>query len=196
MDTDNQAKVKALRGKLNHPIVDADGHMLEPAPLFHHYLRKLGGAELIERYQRELKAHPTGSRGNRDSGDMRGAWWGLTNDAYDLATVMAPKLLHKRLDEIGIDFAILYPTLGLAIPTIFDGEVRRAACRAINTMNSEICGQFRDRMAPAAVIPMHTPEEAIAELEHAVKSLGFKVAMIPPGVARPIPALEKSAPEA
>jgi len=36
---------------------------------------------------------------------------------------------------------------------------------------------------------MHTPEEAIAQLEHASR-LGLKVAMIPPGVARPIPALE------
>jgi hypothetical protein len=37
---------------------------------------------------------------------------------------------------------------------------------------------------------MHTPDEAIAELENAAR-LGLKVAMIPPGVARPIPALEK-----
>ncbi|HUO05068.1 MAG TPA: amidohydrolase family protein [Candidatus Binataceae bacterium] len=196
MEAEQEAKVKALRAKLNHPVIDADGHMIEPPPLLNHYLHKVGGAELIERYRRELKEHPVAPRGNRETGDMRGVWWGLNNDAYDLATVMAPKLLHKRLEEIGIDFAILYPTVGLAIPTTYDGDVRRAACRAINTMNSEICGPLRDRIAPAAVIPMHTPEEAIAELEHAVTKLGFKVAMVSPGVARPIPALEKSAPEA
>ena len=30
-------------------------------------------------------------------------------------------------------------------------------------------------MTPAAVIPMHTPDEAIAELEHVVGTLGLKV---------------------
>jgi len=33
-------------------------------------------------------------------------------------------------------------------------------------------------MTPAAIIPMHTPEEAIEELEFAVKQLGYKVAML------------------
>jgi predicted TIM-barrel fold metal-dependent hydrolase len=196
MASEKIAKVKALRARLDHPIIDGDGHLIEPPALFDHYLRKLGGNEIVERYRHELHEHPTGSRGNRDTGDMRGAWWGTTNDAYDLATVMAPKLLHRRLDEIGIDFAILYPTLGLALPTIYDADVRRAAARALNTMNSEICGECADRLTPAAAVPMHTPEEAVAELEYARNTLGLKVAMIPPGVARPIPALEREAPAA
>jgi predicted TIM-barrel fold metal-dependent hydrolase len=108
---------------------------------------------------------------------------------------MAPRLLHQRLEEIGIDFAILYPTLGLALPTIHDDDVRRAACRALNTMNAEICGPYRDRLAPAAAIPMHTPAEAIEELAYAAKA-GLRVAMIPPGVARPLPALEREHPDA
>ena len=89
----------------------------------------------------------------------------------------------------------MYPTLGLALPTIHDADVRRGAVRALNTMNAEICGPFRDRLAPAAAIPMHTPDEAIAELEFA-HAHGLKVAMIPPGVARPIPALELAHPGA
>jgi len=163
--------------------------------LFNDYLRQVGGDRLVERYHHELREHPTAARANRAQGEMRGAWWGVGNNAYELATVMAPRLLHRRLEEIGIDFAIMYPTLGLALPTIFDADVRRAACRAINTMNAEICGPFRDRIAPAAVIPMHTPEEALAELENAA-GLGLRAVMIPPGVARPIPALEHEAPSA
>ncbi len=195
MEDDKRSRVRALRARLDHPVIDADGHLIEPAPLFRRYLEETGGREMAERYQRELRERPTGSRGNRETGDMRGAWWGVSNNAYDLATVMAPRLLHQRLEELGIDFAILYPTLGLALPTIHDTEVRRTACRALNTMNAEICGEYRDRLAPAAAIPMHTPEEALAELEFAA-SAGLKVAMIPPGVARPIPALERAHPEA
>jgi predicted TIM-barrel fold metal-dependent hydrolase len=195
MSNEIAVRVKALRAKLDHPVIDGDGHLIEPAPLFRHYLDKVGGTDLVHRYQHELRVHPTGSRGNRETGDMRGAWWGVGNDAYDLATVMAPKLLHQRLEEIGIDFAIMYPTLGLALPTIHDADARRGAVRALNTMNAEICAPFRDRIAPAAAIPMHTPAEAIEELEFA-HAHGLKVAMIPPGVARPIPALEREHPGA
>jgi len=195
VDSDQASKVKALRARLDHPVIDGDGHLIESAPLFNDYLRQVGGTEMVERYHRELREHPTATRANRDAGEMRGAWWGVGNNAYDLATVMAPRLLHQRLEEIGIDFAIMYPTLGLALPTIHDSDVRRGACRALNTMNAEICGQFRDRIAPAAVVPMHTPDEAIEGLEHAAR-LGLKAIMIPPGVARPIPELENSAPAA
>jgi hypothetical protein len=43
-------------------------------------------------------------------------------------------------------------------------------------------------MTPAAVIPMHTPEEACAELEYVVKELGLKVVMMASMVRRQIPA--------
>ena len=45
-----------------------------------------------------------------------------------------------------------------------------------------------DRMTPAAVIPMNTPEEAIAELEYVTKQLGLKVVMLGSMIRRPIPA--------
>ena len=46
-------------------------------------------------------------------------------------------------------------------------------------------------MTPAAIIPMHTPEEAIAELEFAVKQLGYKVAMLGSLMDRPVAAAGK-----
>ena len=44
-------------------------------------------------------------------------------------------------------------------------------------------GEFRDRMTAAAMIPMHTPAEAVAELEHC-KAIGIKVVCFPEGVPR------------
>src|SRR5258708_5095631 len=41
-------------------------------------------------------------------------------------------------------------------------------------------------MTTAALIPMHTPEEAIDELEHVVRTLGFKVVMMTSLIRRPI----------
>ena len=83
MSSDITARVKTLRARFDHPVIDGDGHLIEPAPLFQHYLAKIGGKYLVDRYQHELREHPTGSRGNRETGDMRGAWWGVGNDAYE-----------------------------------------------------------------------------------------------------------------
>src|SRR6201997_1832595 len=47
-------------------------------------------------------------------------------------------------------------------------------------------------MTPAAVIPMHTPQEAIAELEHAVRTLGLKVVVMGSLIRRPIAALART----
>ena len=51
-------------------------------------------------------------------------------------------------------------------------------------------------MTPAAVIPMHTPDEAIAELEHAVGDLGLKAVMLNSMVDRPIPKVADERPDA
>jgi predicted TIM-barrel fold metal-dependent hydrolase len=51
---------------------------------------------------------------------------------------------------------------------------------------------FGDRLTPAELIPMHTPHEALAELEHAVKTLGLKVALSAGDVLRPVPKPERN----
>lgn len=186
-----EADVRKLRSKIGHPVVDGDGHIVESWPLFFRYLAKVGGSELQERFVREMKERPIFSSGNRDWGEPRMPWWGTTTDTRDLATVMLPKLLYQRLDELGLDFVILYPSLGLVLPTIQDEAVRRGALRALNTMNAELTVPFADRMAAVAMIPMHTPEAAAEEIEYVVDKLGMKVAVIPAGVTRPIPALEQ-----
>ena len=98
---------------------------------------------------------------------------------------MMPKLLYERLDEIGIDFAIIYPTAGLRLPRIKDDETRRAVIRAYNIVSADYFHDLGDRMTPAAIIPMHHPEEAIAELEFVTSQLGSKVGMFGSGMRAP-----------
>ena len=43
---------------------------------------------------------------------------------------------------------------------------------------------------------MHTPQEAIAELEYSVETLGFKAVVMAGPVLRPIPAIERQYPGA
>ena len=111
-----------------------------------------------------------------------------------MATATLPKLLYERLDEIGLDFTVLYPSLALVFPEIEDEEVRRAACRGANLYFARYFGEFRDRMAPVASVPMHTPAEAIEELEYAVGEMGFKAVVMPSYVRRPIPSLAPEIP--
>jgi len=59
-------------------------------------------------------------------------------------------------------------------------------CRAFNAYSADLFCDYKDRLTTAAVIPMHTPEEAIDELEHVVRTLGFKVVMMTSLIRRPI----------
>ena len=75
----------------------------------------------------------------------------------DRMTVLLPKLLYRRLEEIGLDFALLYPTAGLSVLSNPDDELRQAAARALNTYYARVFADYRDRLEPVAVIPTFSP---------------------------------------
>ena len=72
---------------------------------------------------------------------------------------------------------------------------RRAVIRAHNIVSADYFSGLGDRLTPAAVIPMHTPEEAIAELEFVTKPLGSKVGMFGSNMARKVPAAAANDPD-
>ncbi len=185
-----ESEAARLRARLAHPIIDADGHWLEFGPVVGEELRRIGGDlalrgfSLRGRRVREALAMSVDAR--RRQQIAQEAFWGApTRNTVDRATAMLPKLLYERLDELGIDFAILYPTAGLSIPHIDEADVRRATCRAFNIFTAEYFGGLSDRMTPAAVIPMHTPKEAVEELEYVTRELGLKVVMFGSMIQRP-----------
>lgn len=179
-----------VRSRLDHPVIDVDGHVLEFMPAVLPYLRESLGSTLFSQYLERpsplatiMSADPESRLATRSP---QSAWWGTpAANTRDLATAAVPALLYERLDELGIDYSVLYPTKGLGIAGIPDEELRRGVCRGFNMFYADTYGRFADRMTMAGVIPMHTPEEAIAEIEHC-KSLGLKVVGIPDGVRRPI----------
>jgi predicted TIM-barrel fold metal-dependent hydrolase len=190
-----------LRAQLSHPVIDADGHWLEYGPVVADAMRKIGG---------DVAIRAMGANGGRVGGSLsmtpaerrranvaQEAFWGApTRNTRDRATAMLPRLLYERLDEFGIDFSIMFPTMGLGLPRVADDEARIAACHAFNQYQMDLFDPFADRMTPAAVIPMHTPEEALAELDHAVGDLGFKVVMLNSMMERPVAQIAEERPEA
>jgi len=190
-----------LRARLAHPVVDADGHVIETAPVFmpffEDYVRKIAGGDMAKRFRAaggmdfdEMVLRPWSNLSwdeRRAVWATRPSWWSLpAANTLDRATAHLPRLLYERLDDLGIDFAVLYGSRTLTTTAIKDDEVRQVACRALNAFNAEVYAPYADRMTPAAHIPMHTPAEAIAELEHAVGELGMKAIMINGLVHRPI----------
>jgi predicted TIM-barrel fold metal-dependent hydrolase len=181
----------AVRARLEHPVIDGDGHWLEPVPIALDYLRQVAGPAVVDRYVK--KATEAGwyewtPAERLDRRVHRPTWWGEPARTIDRATAMIPRLFAERLDDFGIDFCLLYTSLGLFHIGNPDEELRRGISRAVNVMNAEMFRPYAERITPAAVVPVHTPEEAIAEAQYAVRELGFKVIMIANHVRRPVPA--------
>jgi predicted TIM-barrel fold metal-dependent hydrolase len=116
----------------------------------------------------------------------RTIWWGVTSNTYDKATALLPALLNERLPDLGIDFALIYPSFGLSINGIPETDLHRAAVRAYNMMTADMFAPYRERFAPVAIIPSETPEEALDELDYAVVKRGFRAIMLRGNQERPI----------
>ncbi|MSQ52088.1 MAG: amidohydrolase [Betaproteobacteria bacterium] len=168
-----------LREKLDFPVIDTDGHIMEAAFVLPDFIKKVGGAKMAERFISFAKMP-------RFADNPKIVPWPQFSgeNTIDRAAIMLPRLYAKRLEEAGVDFSTIYPTLGFTMQTIPDDELRRVGCRAMNMMYADMFRDVRDKMTPAALIPMNTPEEAIEELEFAVKELGMRALMTANEVSR------------
>lgn len=199
---DSSPSARDLRARLGHPVIDADGHTVEFLPALLPYFQKAGVADQVETFYKRVldagaglwSALSESERAARRT--VRPSWWAVpARNTRDFATATLPSLLHERMDELGLDFGVIYPSLGLILPDISDTELRRACCRALNQYHADAFDGLGDRLAPVAVIPMMTPDEAIEELEYAVETLGFKAALISSFVRRPVEAVAGYGPE-
>jgi predicted TIM-barrel fold metal-dependent hydrolase len=186
-------KSAKIHSRLSHPVIDSDGHWIEYEPAVMEYVRSVVGDQSAARYERITRV-TIGNAGTtleqRQANKLaQPAWWTFpTKNTLDRATAMLPKLLYERLPDMGLDFAVLFPTSVMTmVPFMRDEELRRGGSRALNTYAAELFHDYADRMTPVAGIPVHTPQEAIEELEH-VKSLGLKVVMLAGLVNRHVPA--------
>ena len=200
--TSTTASSSEIRERLDHPVIDTDGHMMEHVPVFLQFLGEVAGGGAVERFKarsyesRENSWHTMTPEERRHRRMPRAPFWqSPAANTEDRATAMLPSLLRSRMDELGFDFSIVYPTLGFYLIDETDDDVRREGCRAHNAMTAELFAPHADRLTPAACIPTNMPEEAITELEYAVNTLGHKAVMVCNLVHRPIAAVEEAAPE-
>ena len=174
-------RVSEIRRRLAHPIIDADGHLVEFMPMVIDCMREVAGDAVARRFIRYRRSPFTSGGGYLPTRVFFGNPLGL-----DRMTVLLPKLFYRRLEEIGLDFALLYPTSGLSVLSNPDNELRQAAARALNMYYARVFTDYRDRLEPVAVIPTFTPDEAVAELDYAISVLGFKAVVMSGVVPRSV----------
>jgi predicted TIM-barrel fold metal-dependent hydrolase len=201
MSGNGHLDARQLRSRLNHPVIDADGHWIEYMPVMREEFRKIGGEDAVaglaaasQRIPNSLKMSLAERRRRRVG--QEAFWSSPSENVLDRATAMLPRLMYERLDDLGIDFCVVYPTSGLSYHRLADTRQRRAICRAYNVFTADQFRRLSDRIIPAAIIPMYTPEEALEELDFAVTQLGYKVVMVGGLMRRPVPAIAEEQPEA
>ena len=151
------SKSRKIRERLKHPVIDADGHVIEFGPLLrcdqahrrpvdpgpvHEALggRRLGGDDAAR--ASPPPRHPSKCLGLTDAEHARSR----DGDSCRVCSV-------RRMDDFGLDFTIVYSTIALGLTREEDEEIRRVSCRAINLMFSELYREQADRMAPVAGDP-------------------------------------------
>src|SRR3954465_9180659 len=102
-----------IHKKLDHPVVDGDAHWLESVPVFHDYVKATGGQSMLDEY---IKTQSGTARRFMTPADDRqkvgmggGNLWVGPRSTLDRTPSMIPKLMYQRLENMGIDFAVIYP---------------------------------------------------------------------------------------
>jgi predicted TIM-barrel fold metal-dependent hydrolase len=187
-----------IRSKLDHPVIDADGHTSEYLPALGEYLREVGiSTDFNELFRGVLGAaadwyeHTPDERRRKHL--TKSPWWTRPmRDARDRAAACFPRYLRARMDELGCDVSIVYPSTGLAFLQLPNDDLRRSGCRALNRYHRDAFDGCTDRLIPVAAVPAHTPNEAIEELDYAVLELGYRAVVIPSYIPRPVPGFERA----
>jgi len=172
-------KSSQVRQQLKHPVIDADGHWLDLFPIFYDYLAEVAGPAAVDAYRSQHKrtTHWYAASPEQRARERihRQSWWTLPTSTTDRTAAMVPGLFYDRLDQWGVDVALVYPTLGLIIlRTMDDRDLEQAVIRAYNTMAADMFRPYADRIIPAASISLNSPADAVEQLEHA-HSLGLKM---------------------
>lgn len=164
-------------------IVDADGHVCEPADLWERglpaHLRDKGirlrwnestGFDeclLEDRMVTDRGLVGLGNAGESFEDFGRGRHYEDLNPAgFD------PTERVKVLDSEGIDLSVMYPGMGLKLGGIVDPELAVHSCAVFNDWMAEWCGAAPDRLKGVGALPMQDPAEAAREA-HRIRERGL-----------------------
>jgi predicted TIM-barrel fold metal-dependent hydrolase len=160
-------------------VVDADGHVLEPADTWVKYLDPSYRDRAI-RIARDDEGYEVLVIDGRPLKTLRGqlgALGGIAMDPRELLTrgqvsyaegsppgAYDPLARLRVMDGEGIDAVLLYPTIGICWEGhVADGNLATAYTRAYNRWLAEFCRTEPKRLYPVAHISLLDPAGAVAE---------------------------------
>ena len=94
----------------------------------------------------------------------------------------APETYSQAMERTGIDYMVVYPTIGLLSTAVPDMAADTAAAyrRAYNDWLHDFCSQAGGRVFGAASLDLRDAEEAAREARRCVSEFGFKAVHINP----------------
>jgi len=178
--------------RTNHVVIDADGHVCEPADLWERNLpasmrargprvRFSADAGTQQVLVEDHVAIPMGLAGLGNAGQHRNEDFG---NAFRYPDDLHPGGVDPRkrlrvMDAEGIDIAVLYCGLGQALGGFSDRELAVACHQVWNDWIADWASADRDRLIPTAVIPAHDPKAAAREVLRA-HGMGLVAGVIRP----------------
>jgi hypothetical protein len=123
MSTNGSTEARKLRSRLDHPIIDADGHWIEYLPVMREEFRRIGGDAAVEALAVATDRVPNALRMSlperqRRRVGMEAFWSSPSENVLDRATAMLPRLMYERLDDLGIDFCV--PDMTDVVPEAYE----------------------------------------------------------------------------
>ncbi len=146
-------------------LIDGDGHIFEDGEgIARHFPYSAAGGRLRgsvfptqSHIQFSLTRNPPGSFGIAPDGRFHNP---------------GPEGWIDFMDQLGFDYAVLFPTAGQRIGRIVDRDYAAGAARAYNDWLAETYLRRDSRFKGIAILPMHDAEAALEELQHAYTELG------------------------
>jgi uncharacterized protein len=185
-------------------MVDADSHMQEPHDLWDRYLDKkyqafaptvlpiVDGEPPRTRIYYELAGHPHGTRALPSAPAYIPDGKGNLLTFYDsykqfIDLKYSPEAYLRYIEWRGLDYIVLFPTLGLfctAVPGL-DPKAAAAIMRAYNSWAYDFCNEGQGRLIGLAGLDLRDVDEAVREARRCVNELGFKGMFLLPDVPYP-----------
>ena len=153
-------------------IVDGDGHIFEDGDaIARHFPYSSLGARLRSgvfplnsHIQYSLTRTPPGAFATNAEGRFQNP---------------GPEGWVDFMNQVGFDFAVLFPTAGQRIGRIVDRDYAAGAARAYNDWLAETYLKRDSRFKGIAIVPMHDADAALEELHRAVTELGMCGVLFP-----------------
>jgi len=182
------------------PVVDADGHVLEPADTWIKYLEPQFRSRAI-RIDHDKDGYEVLLIDGQPLKTLRGqlgALGGIDMDAEALFNrgqvtyaegcplgSYDPAERLKVMDQEGIDVSLLYPTIGICWEGhVTDAKLATAYARAYNRWLADFCRADGKRLYPVAHISLLDPEGAVEETIRAKKDGCIGIYLSPDVAAR------------